>query len=132
MLNLSLLRDEILLVDEHQRTLTVGEIRTALLEGEVEVERLDENLTKAEIERKKWFLAREETWSFDSRQMVFNYLENANPNEEVEGWFCEARDHFDYEHDLFKKMNEMLNKVLAEEPKLTTYYSKGEKIVFDL
>jgi len=114
MYKISLLRDDILLINDLGETYRVDEVK----------KRMEKE--KESLQRVGWYLAQKGTWEPDAHRMVLDYLENQQVGAEVNGWYSQARDLFNGEH--FAQINDILNKAFSSQPELLTFYLKAEEV----
>lgn len=114
MYKLSLLRDDVLLINDLGETYRVDELK----------KELEKN--RGIVANYNWHLAEKDTWEPDAHRMVLDYLENQEATEEVNNWFSKARDLFNGEH--FAQINDIMNKAFSAQPGLLTFYRKAEEV----
>ncbi|MGN5650676.1 hypothetical protein [Bacillus sp. Brlt_9] len=124
MYELSLLRENILLISEEGTLLTVQVIERVLKEESVEIE--FETYYKDEVLNEEWFIAKEDDWEIDARQMLKNHLQDSFNVDAAPGWIqsaLEAMESID-----FKKIQSIIMEQMKKVNGVSKFYIKGEKV----
>ncbi|WP_088361941.1 hypothetical protein [Bacillus cereus] len=124
MYELSLLKENILLISEEGTLLTVQVIERVLKEESVEIE--FETYYKDEVLNEEWFIAKEDDWEIDARQMLKNHLQDSFNVDTAPGWIqsaLEAMESID-----FKKIQSIIMEQMKKVDGVSKFYIKGEKV----
>lgn len=124
MYKLSMLRENILLISEEGTLLTVQAIENVLKEESIEID--DETYYKDEILSEEWFIAKEDDWGIDARQMIKNHLQDSFNVDAAPGWIqsaLEAMESID-----FKQIESIIMEKMNKVDGVSNFYIKGEKV----
>jgi hypothetical protein len=113
-----------LLISEEGTLLTVQAIENALKEESIEIN--DETYYKDEILDEEWFIAKEDDWEIDARQMIKNHLQDSFNVDAAPGWIqsaLEAMESID-----FKQIESIIMEQMNNVDGVSKFYIKGEKV----
>jgi hypothetical protein len=124
MYKISLLRDEVKLINEDGLILTVSQINKVKENGKVETE--TEVVYLNEVDDKEWFIAKKETWSFDAEIMINRMIEDSLNTQLSPGWYqraIEAARNIDT-----ASIEKIIMDALSKAEGVTEFYIKGEQV----